>query len=404
MHFRPLYHDMKENKMWTRDFILSCLGCFFLFVNFYMLLSSMPLAIKQNMGGTARDMSLVVSIYLLGIVLLRPFSGVISDRIGSKKISVITMLIFVICSFLYLGIHAILPLLIVRMIHGVFHSLSTTAHAAMAITMVPNSRKGEGVGYYGLAMSLSMVLGPALGLYVLNAFGFEALILLAAIFSVISWFLTLFIKNPETNSVNLQRQPAASKFKFSNLIEMKAVPVCISAMLFAFSYSSIISFMAVFTSELGIPEAAMYYFISFAISILVTRPLIGKLLDSRGPSYLIIPSLIIFALGLLVLGSASGMTQILFAGIILGIAYGAIFPSFQTITLKLSPIDKAGSATATFFLFYDSGFGLGAFALTVVASYFGYSKMYMLVSGLILLTLFLYYTLYHRKQQTSIAN
>jgi len=395
---------MNTNKIWTRDFILSCLGCFFLFVNFYMLLSSMPLAIKQHMGGTARDMSLVVSIYLLGIVLLRPFSGVISDRIGSKKVSILTMFLFVICSFMYLGIHAIVPLLIVRMIHGVFHSLSTTAHAAMAITMVPNSRKGEGVGYYGLAMSLSMVLGPALGLYILNSFGFEVLIFVAAIFSVISWLLTLFIKNPETANPSIRTAIGKQKFRFSNFIEMKAVPVCISAMLFAFSYSSIISFMAVYTSELGIPAAAMYYFITFAISIMVTRPIIGKLLDSKGPSYLIIPSLIIFALGLMIMGSATSMLQILVSGVILGVAYGAIFPSFQTITIKLSPVDKAGSATATFFLFYDSGFGLGAFALAVVASYFGYANMYLIVSGLILLTLFLYYLLYHRKQQSSIAN
>ncbi|WP_313367015.1 MFS transporter [Sphingobacterium mizutaii] len=395
---------MNTNKIWTRDFILSCLGCFFLFVNFYMLLSSMPLAIKQHMGGTARDMSLVVSIYLLGIVLLRPFSGVISDRIGSKKVSILTMFLFVICSFMYLGIHAIVPLLIVRMIHGVFHSLSTTAHAAMAITMVPNSRKGEGVGYYGLAMSLSMVLGPALGLYILNSFGFEVLIFVAAIFSVISWLLTLFIKNPETANPSIRTAIGKQKFRFSNFIEMKAVPVCISAMLFAFSYSSIISFMAVYTSELGIPAAAMYYFITFAISIMVTRPIIGKLLDSKGPSYLIIPSLIIFALGLMIMGSATSMLQILVSGVILGVAYGAIFPSFQTITIKLSPVDKAGSATATFFLFYDSGFGLGAFALAVVASYFGYANMYLIVSGLILLTLVLYYLLYHRKQQSSIAN
>src|SRR5690606_4537202 len=97
---------MNTNKIWTRVFILSCLGCYFLFVNFYMLLSSMPLAIKKHMWGTARDMSLVVSIYLIGIVLLRPFSGVISDRIGSKKVSILTMFLLVICSFMYLGIHA----------------------------------------------------------------------------------------------------------------------------------------------------------------------------------------------------------------------------------------------------------------------------------------------------------
>lgn len=362
-----------------------------------MLLASMPLAIQQNMGGNPKEMSLVVSIYILGIVLLRPFSGVISDRIGANRIAFITQFVFVVCTLLYLGISGILPLLIIRLIHGIFHSLSTTAHAAMAIHMVPNEKKGEGIGYYGLAMSLSMVLGPALGLYILQTFSFEFLIWVATFFSALSWICTLLIKKP----ADLPRSPISQSkpsFKLSNLIEMKAVPVCISVLVFSFSYSSLISFMAVYTAALGIGQAAMYFFISFAISILVSRPTIGKLLDSRGPSFLMFPSLLLFALGLIVLGMSTSVMGILISGLVLGLAYGAIFPCFQTITIRLSPPENAGSATATFFLFYDGGFGLGAFALAFIASIMGYAKMYMLVSVLIILSLLLYYFLFHRKQ------
>ena len=51
-----------------------------------MLLSAMPMAIQLNMNGTLKDMSLVVSIYIFGIVLLRPFSGLIADKIGKKRV------------------------------------------------------------------------------------------------------------------------------------------------------------------------------------------------------------------------------------------------------------------------------------------------------------------------------
>ena len=391
---------MNNSKIFSKDFILACLGCFLLFVNFYMLLAAMPLAIQQDMGATPKEMSLVVSIYIFGIVLLRPFSGLISDRIGANRIALITQFIFVLCTLFYLGFSGILPLLIIRLIHGVFHSLSTTSHAAMAINMVPDQKKGEGIGYYGLAMSLSMVLGPALGLFLLQAFNFQALIWVAILFSALSWLSTIFIKKPVVFKEHSAEQAKPTAFKLSSLIEIKAVPVCISVLVFSFSYSSLISFMAVYTAGLDIGQAAMYFFISFAISILVSRPAIGKLLDTRGPSFLMFPSFLLFALGLIVLSVSSSVMGILVSGLILGLAYGAIFPCFQTITIRLSPPENAGSATATFFLFYDGGFGLGAFVLAFIASVLGYAKMYMLVSVLVLLSLLLYYYLFHRKQSS----
>src|SRR5690606_12051465 len=178
---------MNNSKIFSKDFLLACLGCFLLFVNFYMLLAAMPLAVQQNMGATPKEMSLVVSIYILGIVLMRPFSGLISDRLGALRIARITQFIFVVCTLLYLGFSGIYPLLIIRLVHGIFHSISTTSHAAMAINMIPNEKKGEGIAYYGLAMSLSMVLGPALGLFLLQAFSFQVLIWVAILFSIFSW-------------------------------------------------------------------------------------------------------------------------------------------------------------------------------------------------------------------------
>lgn len=387
---------MVKNSIWTKGFVFSCISCFLLFANFYMLLAAMPLAVKEMMNGTARDMSLVVSIYLLGIVLLRPFSGVLADKLGKRQVSLITIFIFAICSFLYLGVDAILLLLVIRFIHGVFHAVSTTGHAAMAIDMLPIDKKGEGIGYYGLAMSLSMVLGPALGLFLLNAYGYIPLIIIAGIFAVLSYLFTFLIpKNRVSTKPKVKQQ-----LTFSSFIEPKAIPVCIAALVFSFSYSSLISFIAVYTKELDLASTGMYFFIVFAISILVTRPYIGKMLDRRGPSFLIFPALLFFSIGVLFLSLSHSIYAILSLAVVLGVTYGAIFPSFQTITVRMSPSNRSGVATATFFLFYDLGFGLGAFILALIASVFGYALMFQAVSGLVLVSLLLYYFLYYRKERT----
>lgn len=392
---------MSANTIWTKSFILACLGCFMLFANFYMLLSALPLAIQRSMDGGARDMSLVVSIYVLGIVVLRPFSGVLADKFGKRMVAIATMIGFSICSFAYLGVQAIFPLLLIRFVHGLFHSAATTAHAAMAIDMLPAEKKGEGIGYYGLAMSLSMVLGPALGIYLLHVYDDRLLLLVSGIFAVIGYLFTVFIPKPLARQLPLANlNQERGKLGLSRFLAYSAIPVSIAALLFSFCYSSLISFMAVYTKELGVPNAGMYFFIAFALSILLSRPLVGKLLDRRGPSYLMYPALFIFACGILFLSFASGSIAIICAGLLLGLAYGAIFPCLQTITVRLSPPHRTGAATATFFLFYDSGFGTGAFALASLAAVVGYSKMYMLVSGLVLVTMLLYYLLYDRKQMT----
>ena len=384
-------------KIWSKDFIFSFLGCFSLFVNFYLLLSAMPLAVKQLWDGTSSDMSLVVTIYLLGIVLLRPFSGLIADRFGKRNVSILTLALYALCTVAYLGINALIPLLIIRFIHGIFHSISTTSHAAMAIDLVPMSKKGQGIGYYGLAMSIAMVFGPALGIFIMNTYGFDLLLIISAVFALLSWILTMFI-TPAKKLVAQQADDKTKKrFRLSNLIEVKAVPVCIAALRFSFSYSSLISFMAVYTKGIGLGMASMYFFIVLGITIIVTRPIIGKLLDIRGPSFLMYPALISFIIGLLLISYASVFWMIILAGVVCGLAYGAIFPSLQTISIKLSPPERSGSATGTFFLFYDFGFGAGAFVLAMLVSEFGYSSMYRVVSLLVLITIAVFYYVYDRK-------
>lgn len=334
-----------ELKLWNRNYILVFISIIFIFSNFYLLLSCMPLALKEVMGLSTQQMSLVVSIYSLGIVLTRPFSGIIADKLGKQYVAVVAFLLFSICTTSYLALSSFVVIISVRFIHGITHSIGTTAHAAMAVDFSPLKMKGQGIGYYGLAMCLAMVIAPALGLFILENYSYQVLLILASISGFLGTFITYFIKKDSSIQVN-----DYNKFSFRNLIELKAIPIGILSLLISVCYSGIIAFIAVYLKEMNIASGSIYFYVAFAIAMVISRPFIGKVIDQKGAMYLIYPSLILFAIGMVTLGCTYSFILVIISGLILGLAYGCVFPCFQTIAVHSCPVEKSGSAMGTFFI------------------------------------------------------
>ena len=88
---------MRE-RIWTKDFIFVCLSNFFVALNFYILATAFPLYVKDILNGNEQQMGLAITIYSIGIVLIRPFSGQWVDRFGKKKMAVVGLVIFLIAS------------------------------------------------------------------------------------------------------------------------------------------------------------------------------------------------------------------------------------------------------------------------------------------------------------------
>ena len=374
-----------EQKLWNKNYLLVFIGIIFIFANFYLLLSCMPLAVKELMNLSTQEMSWIVSIYSLGIVLTRPISGLIADKMGKQKVAAISFLLFSICTAVYLGLSSFYVLIFIRFIHGISHSIGTTAHAAMAVDYSPTHMKGQGIGYYGLAMCLAMVIAPALGLYVVENYSYHMLLIIATVFGFIGTFITAFI----TKDKVVQPRPKET-FSFNNLIESKAVPVGILSLLLSLCYSGIIAFIAVYLKEKNIVNGPMYFYIAFAISMVISRPFIGKIIDKKGAGFLIYPSLALLSIGMMCMGISNSLLLVIITGLILGLSYGCVFPCFQTIAVQSCPAEKSGSAMGTFFLFYDCGFGLGAIVLAKVSIYSGYSNMYFIISSIILIMMVIY--------------
>ncbi len=70
-------------------------------------------------------------------------------------------------------------------------------------------------------------------------------------------------------------------------------------------------------------------------------------------------------------------------------------------SLELRPPAQKGKAISTFFLAYDTGFGIGALILATVASGIGYSNMFLSCSLIVLVSGLLYFTFTKRQAASS---
>ncbi|SEA90565.1 Predicted arabinose efflux permease, MFS family [Thalassobacillus cyri] len=382
---------MKQSKrepIWTKSFISISLTQFTVFLAFYALLTTLPIYVIQDMNGTEAQGGLTVTAMLVAAILIRPFSGKLIDVIGKKKTLIAGIMVFTMTTFFYIGITEFIPLLWLRLFHGLSFGLFTTVSGAIAADVVPESRRGEGIGYFAMAMNLAVVAGPFIGLTVLQFAPFHLLFILLSVFMVSGTLSAFLVNVPKTTETG--RQTDKIKLSLHDLIETKAVPIALISSLVALSYSSILSFLSVYANAIGLSSAASYFFLVFAVAMLLSRPYLGRAFDTKGPRFVILPCLFLFAVGLVFISFTSTAWMLLISAAIIGLGYGTLLPSFQTMAVQSASIKRSGHSTATFFMFYDSGIAAGSFIWGLVVAQAGYQQLYIISAVIVLVVIALF--------------
>ena len=370
--------DMQQEEntqIWTKRFISLFLTNISVFFVFYGLVTTLPLYAIGELHQTDKEAGLLLSGFLLSAIIVRPFSGKLLDVFGKKKLLVLSIVGYFICTVLYLFIHPFGLLLGLRFIQGIFFSIITTAAGSLAADIVPAKRKGAGLGYFTMSTNLAVVIGPFIGL----------LLIQYSTFNVLFIVMSICILALTVNTDDLPKPAHEGKltFKFDDLFERKALPVAAIASLVAFSYASVLSFLSVYAQQKDLMAVASLFYAVFAASMLITRPYTGKLYDTKGPQFVIIPGIISFAIGLVMLAFVEGPVLFLSAAIFVGFGYGAVTTSLQALAVQSTAIQRSGYATATYFTMFDLGIALGSYILGMVAVQAGYASVYLSGAGLL---------------------
>ncbi len=366
-------HTQNKQRLWTRNFVLLILANFSVYVCFYMLIPTLPVYIKEITGQDALT-GLAMGVFLLAAVLFRPFAGRQIDN-GKKRKSFFlsgSAVLFV-SSLAFNLAPALLVLLPARFVQGLGWAYCNTAAGTLAGDIIPKPRLAEGMGYYGLSLSVAMGVGPALGLFVMQRYSSQHMFYVCAVFVLAALLLALLIKHQSTAGIIA---PASTSFK--TLIEKRALQPSMVMFFVVFGYAAVTSFLALYGQYRQVTGVGLF-FIVYAVSIAVSRPVLGRIADRRGYAVVIIPGLILCILTLFIIYAAHSLAAFILAGFIYGIGFGAVQPTTQALSIAHVPPERRGAATATYFLFLDLGLGLGSVLWGFVAQLLGYELMYLIV-------------------------
>ncbi|WP_397376695.1 MFS transporter [Paenibacillus sp. p3-SID867] len=380
--------DTKMERLWTKPFIQMTVGMLFLFTGFYLLLPTLPLYIK-HLGGSETQVGLAAGAFTLTAVVFRPMVGGLVDRYGRRAFYIWGLIFFVLSMYLYDWVGSILLLLALRILHGASWAFSTTSIGTVITDLIPTSRRGEGMGWYGMAMTVAMAIGPMLGTYIVSGYSFRTLFLVATGLSLIAFILAYMTRAP------YQAKPSAGRIQ---LVEKSVLPVTVAIFFLAVAYGGITTFLPLFAESIRVNPGT--FFLVYAVALTLIRPFAGKLSDRFGEAAVIIPSLVVTAAALIVLSLSSGLPGLITAAILYGIGFGSAQPALQAATLRIAPEDRRGAANASFMTAFDLGIGLGAILLGLVSERIGYAYLFTVTAVSVVVSLAIF-TIFVRRLLTS---
>lgn len=387
--------EKKSVTLLTKDFILIIIINLLIFFGFQMFMPTFPVYIKK-LGGGDSMVGLVVGIFTISSLAARLLSGMALDRIGRRVVFLAGLGVFILAVLSYNWLPTIGLILAFRLIHGFGWGASSTASSTIASDIIPKERFGEGMGYFSLASSLPMAIAPAVGLFVVSNFSFTALFFVSAGLAALGFLLAFALKY---HKVDMQERPKTKAAFF----EKSSVRPTIIIFLVTITYGSIGSFLPLYAAQKGIQNIGLFFTV-YALSLLVSRPVFGRIADKLGHNFAVIPGLICVLITMVLLAQASAMPMFLIAAFVYGIGFGAVVSSLQAMAVANTPPYRRGAANATFFTGFDSGIGLGAILCGSVATAVGYSRMYLWAVVPALLAFILYFAFTNNKKSVISKN
>jgi MFS family permease len=382
-----------KSKIWTWEFIIIFAFHFVVMFSMYSTLVTVGSVAIDEYGISPSTAGLVASIFIVGVLLGRALSGYQVNRIGAKKLMYIGTVLFFVTYILYFLEGGLYLLIAARLLNGIATGMVSTAMNTLATISVPETRRGEGISYFSLSMVIGAAIGPFLSFLLLERISFHTM--LAGV-GVLVLLMSLLLPMVKVNNFLKGEKKRTAKFV---MIDRKVLPLGSSILFMGFAYSAVLSFLNIFAQQRDLVTAASIFFIVYSVTILMTRPVTGKLLDNRGANTILYPAFIVMAIGFIVLGQATTGFTLLLSAVLIGLGFGNHQSVSQAVCVKIADKENVGLATSTYFIMLETGLGFGPFLLGYIVPFVGYGGLYEWLVVSIGISMVIYFFVYGRHEK-----
>jgi MFS family permease len=358
------------SKLLSRDFVLLWLSSLLGFGSFFLLLTVLPLYALE-LGGRESEVGLVLGVFALSAMCLRPFVGRQLDRRGRVPLLALGGLVFALASAGYGLVGSIAGLLALRAFHGIGMALGATAGPVLAGDLAPPGRRGEAIGVHGSAQNVASALGPPLGAGLALTLGHPPLFVGAAAAAAAAALCATRIREPLRPAVE------AAAPRRNPLLASALVPGVLALGLHV-AYGTLASFVPVRALRVGLENPGLY-FLAFALSMIAGQTVGGRLSDRLGRGAVIVPGLLLLAAGTALVGYLEG-TLLLGSGVIAGLGQGAAQPALLALAVDRVGPGERGAALGTVGTFVELGIGGGSILAGLLAERLGLEAAFAIIA------------------------
>lgn len=391
----------KKQSIYTLDFMLLCLGSFFFFASFNMIIPELPNYLTKLGGEDYKG--LIIALFTLTAGLSRPFSGKLADKVGRVPVMIFGALVCLVMSLIYPIITTVAGFLLLRFFHGFSTGFTPTGISAYVADIIPLSRRGEAMGIQSLFGSLGMASGPALGGYIASIWGLYPMFYTSSLIAFLAMGILWKLKETLEERTSFSWQHL--HIKKDEILEPRVLAPSFILLLTVFSFGIVLTIIPDYSTFLGIQNKGLFFSV-FTISSLAIRIIAGKTSDKYGRIQVLRVSTFCLSIAMILIGIASDKFSFLLAAVLFGVAVGMNSPTITAWTIDLSHDQRRGRALATMYIALEAGIGLGAiFAGWIYANQSENFKHTFWLGAIISFIAFLYMVLIAKnKKQTTKFN
>ncbi|MBX6377771.1 MAG: MFS transporter [Clostridia bacterium] len=347
----------EQESFLTPGYLAVALTNFLQHLSLYVALPVLPLFV-QSMGGSEVEVGWVGTAFFVATLATHPMAGRLADRAGRSRplmlggaVTLATLLAYPLAGHAWV-------LTAMRVVHGVAYAFFTTAATAIVADMVPQSRRGEALGIYGMSANVAAAFGPAAGLFLVKPLGFGLTFAVAALMGLVCLaFATWLARTPAAQKSGAQNAGVAVGGPEPAVTGRLLVPFVVLAT-YGFSYAVHVNFIPILAEERGI-EGAGFYFTVYACAIIAARSFTGRVGDRFGRTWMIVPGALVAAAGTALLSGVASLPRLLLTAVVYGLGSGSIHPGVLAQMVDLVPPHRRGTATAAFYASFQTGIAIG---------------------------------------------
>ena len=406
-----------QEKILTKNFIFTFASMFCNAMVMYMLMGTVT-EYAESMGTGVMLAGLISGIYVFGGLCSRLCAGAGMQKLGWKRLALFSTAFHFIACCCYFLIDNVTLLILIRFVHGLGFGAAANTTMTIGMSILPKSRYGEAAGYFMLATTLAVAVGPFVGGMVYDGLGANGCFAAASLLSLLMMVFLIPVnikgidpgpragtdtraraKGTDVQNLEPLKNAEVAPKGLNKLLEVKAFPVSVCIFLAGVGYASLLSFYRVYAEEVDLTKEFAYFFVFYGGFLLISRVFAGKLQDKYGDHIVCIPGIFAQTIGLILLAWNPCMVTIVLAALGCALGFGTLNAACNAIVCRNAAPERRPFAITTFWICCDGGVGIGPTLLGAAVAAAGYTGMYYVAAIVTFAALPVYYFAAIRKKK-----